>query len=131
MDIEIFCLCDYAQEMGSGKIVIIGTFDTIFAQKMPSKHPTCSIVTRIRFTSTEVGRHNFQVAILDSEGSDIVPSFHAEFDVQIASGIESSLANFVMGIGGLEFKKYGTYSITLMLDGTRAKSLPLYVRPTK
>jgi hypothetical protein len=131
MDTEIFCLCDYAQEMGGGKIVIVGTFDTIFAQKMPSKHATCSIVTRIRFVPTEVGRHTFQVAITDPGGSEVIPSFRGDFNVNILSGNDSSIANFVMNIGGLELKTFGTYSITLRIDGTTAKSIPLFVKPTQ
>ena len=34
MEIEIFTLCDYAQDM-KGKLVLVGTFDTIFPKQYP------------------------------------------------------------------------------------------------
>lgn len=129
MDIEIFCLCDFAQEMGAGKMVIVGTFDTIFTDKMPWRQPTCSIVARVRFIAAEVGKHGLQVGITDPEGVDLVPPFHADLDIKIQSGHDSSVAGLVMGFGGLEFKKFGPHSIVLRIDGKKLKSLPLYIRP--
>ena len=63
MDIEIFTLCDYAEAI-TGKLIIVGAFDTIFANKLPTNFPMCTVTARIRYHSSEGGDTAIQLRIL-------------------------------------------------------------------
>lgn len=126
MDIEIFTLCDHAQDFG-GKLVIVGTFDNIWAGGFPCVHPACSITGRLRFDPHESGRHRIRINIVDEDGREIVPPLMGELDLRPPAGVGSVAANFVLTIGQLAFPKPGHYSIDLFLDDAHARSLPLSV----
>lgn len=126
MEIDIFAICDFAQDM-NGKLVIVGTFDTIFATKLPAVHPTCSIVARFRFNRNEVGRHSFSASFLDDNGKEFLPPVSGDINVQITSSMDEGRANIVMGIGMLKLSSYGKHYVNLSLDGEQIKSLPFTV----
>jgi hypothetical protein len=126
MDIEIFSLCDHAQDF-QGKLVIVGTFDTIWAKKFPSMHPSCALAARIRFTAEEAGRHALNLLIVDMDGRNIVPPLTGELNVARPRAGDTVTVNFVITIGQLRFQKPGRYSIDFLIDNTRQRSLPLLV----
>jgi hypothetical protein len=57
MDIQAALLCDSATDY-RGKLCILGTFDTIITQNLPSTHPHCSIALRIVFRDSDEGTTN-------------------------------------------------------------------------
>jgi hypothetical protein len=68
MHVEIFTLYDFAENM-FGKLVIVGTFDTIFAHDVPVVRPTFSIALRVRFDGkTENGKHTFKISVVNPDG---------------------------------------------------------------
>jgi hypothetical protein len=128
MDIEIFTLCDFAQDMNR-KLVIVGTFDTIFAHDVPAVHPTFSIAFRIRFDSkTENGKHTFKISFVNPDGKEFIPPVDGEFNVEVPPETESGIANFSISVVQFNLTAYGKYSVILALDGKEQKSLPLYIR---
>jgi hypothetical protein len=52
MNIEVYSLCDAATN-DTGKLNLLGSFDTIRAKDMPVVHPQCSVALRVRFNSIE------------------------------------------------------------------------------
>jgi len=126
MDIEAFLLCDAATEQ-HGKLNILGAFDHIWAKQLPAKHPFCSVATRVRFEKIEEGNHSVKIQIIDEDGNGISPKLEGSVFVQAGAGFDSSVANLILNIQGLEFKKYGRYQIDLAIDDNIQASLPLRV----
>ena len=56
MDVQIAALCDSAVDY-SGKLCLLGAFDSIYVQRFPAVHPHCSIALRLVFNQAEEGRH--------------------------------------------------------------------------
>jgi hypothetical protein len=128
MEIDIFALCDFAQDVG-GKLTIVGTFDTIFADVLPAIHPTLSIVARLRFSDSEAGQHSFEISFSDDSGNkEVLPPFSRNLDVRIPSGEKWGNANIVIGIGQFQLPSYGKYYVNLSVDGKQVNSLPLNVK---
>ena len=60
MTIQLAVLCDAATDY-NGKLNILGTFDTIFAQQFPAAHPQCSVALRVSYTKMEEGNHTLKI----------------------------------------------------------------------
>jgi hypothetical protein len=126
MNIEAFLLCDAATEQ-HGKLNVLGAFDNIFARKLPTIHPACSIATRIRFERIEEGSHSVKIQIIDQDGRNIGPKLEGNISVKFGPNADSSVANLILNIQRLEFKEYGQYRIDLAINGDIKASLPLRV----
>jgi hypothetical protein len=126
MDIELFTICDYAQDMG-GKLVIVGTFDTIFAPNLPIQVATCHVAARIRFRASDAGKIPFEARITAPDGKDVIPPMKGTMNIQVLPGAESAAHHLCLGIGGLPFNTYGRHSLTLSVRGQELRSLPIYV----
>lgn len=126
MEIDIFTLCDFAQDMG-GKLTIVGTFDTINASELPMILPTLSVATRIRFSKSQAGNHSFRLSFLDDNNKEIIPPLSGQINVRSREE-EWSPVNIVVGIGQMKLGFYGIYSINLSIDDKLIKSLPFFVK---
>ncbi len=126
MEIEAFLLCDAATEQ-QGKLNILGAFDNFWTRQMPSRIPQCAVVARVRFESIEQGNHAVRIQIIDEDGRNIAPKLEGGVSVLPNPASNSTVANLILNIHGLEFKKYGRYQIDLAIDGQIQASLPLRV----
>ena len=126
MDIEVFTICGFAQDM-MGKLTVVGTFDTVLPPQLPFQLPTCSIAARIRLTAREAGRIPFGVKITSPDGGYVIPPIMGEMMVQPPPGAESITGNLCVGIGMLKLTAYGRYNVTLSLRGQDLRTLPLFV----
>ena len=50
---------------------ILGTFDQIYAAKMPVVHPSCAIALRMRFDKMEEGSHKVNIQLVDPDGHPV------------------------------------------------------------
>jgi hypothetical protein len=125
MEIEIFTLCDHAQDF-NGKLVIVGTFDSISSSTYPFTHAACSLAGRLRFSEKESGVHEFRIKLIDEEGVELYPAIEGNIDVS-KSVANYSTINFAINLGNLEFKKPGKYAIELYIDNEWQKGLPINV----
>lgn len=130
MYIEVMALCDAATE-SQGKLNILGTFDTIFAQKLPAVHSYCAVALRIRFSQIEKGEHKIKLNLVDEDGKLILPSLETNTKTDFPPHLDSGVMNMVLHIQGLKLEKFGKYSIDLAIDGRHEASLPLYVRQSQ
>ena len=128
MNIEAFLLCDAATDQ-QGKLNVLGAFDNIYAKQLPTKHPSCSVATRIRFERVNEGEHIIRIIIIDEDGNAIGPKLDGNISVKVPQNAGSSVVNMVLNIQGLEIKKYGTYRIDLAINGDKKAELPFYVKP--
>jgi hypothetical protein len=127
MKVELFVLCDAATDY-SGKLNILGAFDTIWARTVPVVHPSCSVAARIRFSRIEEGSHTIRINIVDADGNAVIKPFETTGDINFKeAGVSSVATNMVLNLHGLKFPVFGEYSIDLAVDGRQEASLPLHV----
>ena len=124
MEIEIFTLCDFAQDNG-GKLIIVGTFDSMQAKNFPVRHPACSIACRLRFSKKEHGPHTVTVRFIDHQNNELVQPLEAEIMVEEPTLSDHSTINLVINYNNIEFKNAGRYSFELSMDGEWKTGLPL------
>jgi hypothetical protein len=130
MQIEVFSLCD-AATTESGKLNVLGAFDTLWVGKVPAVHPHCTVALRVRFHSSEGNEHNVSVKFIDEDGKHIVPATSGVIKISYSEGQKTSSANLILNIQGLKIDKCGEYSIDLAIGGKSRASLPLFVRERK
>lgn len=128
MNIEVFSLCDAATN-DTGKLNILGAFDTLWMNQVPAVHPQCAVVLRIRFNSQERGEHRITVNFVDIDGKHIIPSTTGVIHVNFSDQQRTGSANLILNIHGLKVERTGEHSIDLSVDGINCASLPLFVLP--
>lgn len=126
MEIEIFTVCDYSTDI-SNKMVIVGTFDTIWAKSFPAVHPSFSIAIRLRFSIDEVGEHKFKIQFTDDKSSDFLPLIEGGINVKVEPNMDHSTINLPINIGQPKFSHPGKYSIKLFIDGIWKTGLNIYL----
>ena len=127
MTIQIAALCDAATDY-AGKLNLLGTFDTIFAQKLPAQHPQCSVALRIVFERIEEGAHKLRMNFVDEDGKSIMPNIDVPVEVLVPADSHFVSRNFILNIQQLKFDKYGLYAIDIAIDGRQEISIPLGVK---
>jgi hypothetical protein len=128
MNIEVFSLCDAATVDVAGKLNVLGAFDTIWSNNMPTVYPQCAIALRIRFTSMERGEHQVTVNFINSDGKHMIPTASGSINIHFPEGQRSGSANLVLNLQMLKIENGGEYSIDLAVDGMNVASLPLFIR---
>ena len=127
MTIQLAVLCDAATDY-NGKLNILGTFDTIFAQQFPAAHPQCSVALRVSYTKMEEGNHTLKINFVDEDGQSIMPSVDIPVDVALPGDSTFISRNFVLNIQQLKFETAGLYAIEIAADGRHEASIPLAVK---
>ncbi|MFA6506149.1 MAG: hypothetical protein WCT14_08630 [Treponemataceae bacterium] len=126
MKIELFTLCDFAQE-NAGKLTVVGTFDTIVAREFPCVHPLLSIVVRLRHDLWEFGRHRFRVETRDLDGVSATAPVEGSLEVR-GVGNATAVSHIIFNVANAHFKTSGVVSWTLYFDDAEAATIPLYLR---
>ncbi len=124
MEIEIFTLCDFAQDNNS-KLTIVGTFDSIHAKQFPVSHPVCAVASRLRFAAKEAGDYLLKLRLINIDGKEIIQPIEGNITVGSAPNGQFSTINFVVNFNQLQFEKPGRYSFELYIDGDWKTGLPL------
>jgi hypothetical protein len=126
MEIEIFTLCDFAQDNNS-KLTIVGTFDSINAKQFPTQHPACSVACRLRFAAKEAGEHSFTLRLIDSAGAAMVQPIEGNINIQAPNKAQVVSINLVANFAQLQFAKADRYAFELYIDGDWKSGLPLFL----
>jgi hypothetical protein len=130
MNIQMAVLCDAAADY-SGKLNVLGTFDTIVTNHLPAVHPQCSIALRITFNKIEEGAHKVKVNFVDEDGKFVMPSIEMPVEISMPAEANFLVRNFVINIQQLKFDNPGQYSIDIAIDGRQETSIPLHVQHQK
>ncbi|MDP3179105.1 MAG: hypothetical protein Q8M76_14455 [Spirochaetaceae bacterium] len=128
MHVDVFTLCDFAQE-SDGKLTVVGAFDTLFARQFPAVHPLMCLAVRLRFYIHEGGKHSINIKFLGPNGAEVIKHIDGEISVGDFSGssrVVHSIFNFV----NTSIEREGAIGITLSVDGKETLTSPLYVRKT-
>lgn len=127
MKIEIFSLCDAATD-NRGKLNILGTFDQIYAAKMPVVHPACAIALRMRFDKMEEGSHKVNLQLVDPDGRPVFQPMEGQVHPRMADDVDSIAVNLILNFQHVKFESFADYQINLAIDDQSVSSLPLRVR---
>jgi len=125
MKIELFTFCDFAQE-NSGKLTIVGTFDTIVSKNFPCLHPQLSVVIRLRFDLWEFANHQFKIETQDLDGGMVIKPIQGNLEVK-GAGNATAVSHLVFTISNLHFKHSGVINFILYIDEKEIASIPLYL----
>jgi hypothetical protein len=126
MEVEIFTLCDFAQDNNS-KLTIVGTFDSIHAKQFPVQHPACAVACRMRFANKEAGEHSFRLRLINAEGKETIQPVEGNLNIGSNSGGQPVTINIVINFNQLQFEKPERYSFELYIDDDWKSGLPLYL----
>jgi len=129
MQVDFAFICDYAEATNKINALGIG-FDTIMSGKMPTRHPTFFLVVQMRATVVEAGEKNFEVHLIDEDGKEIMPALMGKFNIpRPPSGAEST-GRLALRFDGVEFPRYGAYSIHMVVEGHEMVRIALRVSQT-
>lgn len=126
MNKDFAFICDFAE--ASGKINALGIgFDVIYAAQLPARHSHFSLVVQLRASITETGQKIIQVNLIDEDGKDNIPPIQAQVNIPRTEGAPYSIGRFVMEFGNIEFKRYGSYSVSVTYEGNEIATIPFRV----
>ncbi len=111
MNVDVFTLCDFAQNTPGNKMNIVGTFNRIFARQIPAVHPLCALAVLMRFEQIEHGTKNIRVSIIDSDGRPVVPILEAQMNVQISPNESDASVPLAVVIQQISLPRFGEYSV--------------------
>src|SRR6185369_11668578 len=106
-------LCDYATVDSSGKPSIIGEFDHIFAQNLPSQHPLFFVISKWNGNNHEMFSH--EVKLTSPSGREIARSARSHIIIagtDNGDGNQITLDSFMM----ILIDEFGEYAIEIMID---------------
>ncbi|MEI7735322.1 MAG: hypothetical protein WCI49_07630 [Ferruginibacter sp.] len=126
MEIEIFTLCDFAQDNNS-KLTIVGTFDSIYAKQFPVTHPACTVACRLRFAAKEAGDHDLKLRLIDIKGNECITPVLGNINIPVPVNGQMATLNLVFNFNQLQFPASGRYSFELYLNGDWKSGLPLFL----
>ena len=127
MKIEVFALCDAATD-NRGKLNILGTFDQIYALKMPVVHPACAIALRLRFDKIEEGAHKVNLQLVNPDGIPVFQAMEGAVNPRMGSDVGSIAVNLILNFQHVKFDEFADYQINLAIDNVAMASLPLRLR---
>lgn len=126
MKVDFAFICDYADAAGKINALGIG-FDTIFAQKVPFKHPVFCFVMQVRTDSSEAGVKKMEVHMTDTDGKDVIPVLRKDIKMTRPITGAESVAKVALHFRNVQFTHYGAYTINAVIDGIEVASIPLRV----
>ena len=126
MEIEIFTLCDFAQD-NSNKLTVVGTFDSINSKQFPFVQPGFSVACRLRFSEKEVGEHDMRLRFIDAKGKEFIKPVEGKMNIAEPKNGQYSAVNLVFNFNQVKFEKTGRYAFELYIDDEWESGLPLFV----
>jgi hypothetical protein len=127
MNIQVAVLCDATTE-DSGKLNLLGAFDTIYARELPAIHPQCAVALRVTFFNGDEGKRQLKLNFVDADGRAIMPPIEIPVEVALPEDVHFGTRNFIINIQQLKFDEPGLYSVDISLDDQSQASIPLLVK---
>jgi hypothetical protein len=67
------------------------------------------------------------VSLLDEDGNDVITPIQGQFSIPRSEGRGHGTGRFVMEFNSVEFKKYGSYTVSVTVEGLEVASIPFRV----
>jgi hypothetical protein len=127
-------LADYAGLGNQGKLIIVGTFDTVHDRQgiRPIPVPPCYLIASFEASIVEGTQHSFQVALNDEDGQPVLDqpvSIPLPFRPQGPG--RPFVANAIVHSPDLSVPELGEYRFDLRIDGAHIGDVPLFVTPAR
>ncbi len=119
--LQYVILCDdVAVYQDSNKVAVLGVFEQIFVEQLPTSHPKFWLMTR--FTNG-LGSYKTQNKIINPLGD---PVFESE---EVSFTLDSTVSGYNINgqLVGLPLENEGIYWVETYLDGNIVNSTPLHV----
>ncbi|HEY3050297.1 MAG TPA: hypothetical protein VGJ40_01110 [Gaiellaceae bacterium] len=132
MELDYALLAD-AAAISEGKTFILGGGVSILWRPEYPAPLGVSLVAQFTFHRTEVGtEHQMSIRVMDADGNPVLPEIQGQMNLGEPRGLTPSNVPLVAPIV-LPFppapvlQRPGAYSVEILLDGRRLKSLPFAV----
>jgi hypothetical protein len=131
MNIDIFTLCDSAQEY-SGRLIIVGTFNTINVGNLPTVYPEFAIAAKISLDPDYKPNNDEHLVKVYIKKSDSDVYFLPPLEHRIKARVTPDYSDFnlIMRFNGLPINEDGRYVVTMEFDSTKAET-NLFVKLNK
>ncbi len=126
MQVQVAALCDSASDY-SGKLCLLGAFDTLFARQFPVVHPHCALALRFCFFAEDEGEHKLSIRFLNADGHPVTKAIEPRINIQLSGDAGFITRNMVMNLQGLSFPKPGEYAVQIACDQRSLAEIPLRV----
>lgn len=127
MKLDIFTFCDFAQE-SNGKMTIVGTFNVLQLNKVPSVYQNFYVAIRATFAPEDEGEHTLRLTFKhEDSGYELLPALELKTETVRNDGMFSSM-NLPFNAPFLNFEKEGKYVCTVTIDDVINQSIILYVK---
>jgi Family of unknown function (DUF6941) len=127
VNVQVAILCDAATD-DNGKLNLLGAFDTIYAQQLPTIHPQCAVALRVTFVAGDEGQRKLALNFINADGRPIMPPMEIPVPVVLPEDVHFVTRNLIVSIQQLKFVEAGLYSVDVLLDGQPLASIPLQVK---
>lgn len=126
MEARLLLLADFANVDGVGKLNVIGSFNRIFSQQFPSRHPSMYLVVRIAADLGEFNQErNLAVILFDEDGQEKWKTPPIPFKISMPVGGGTGEFNAVINIQMMPFEKPGRYEFRVSVDRDLKGVIPL------
>jgi hypothetical protein len=124
-------LADYAGVDSSGKLTIVGVFDTIWdrMKARPIPFPQFHIASVFDAKVTEGTDHRVQVQLIDQQKRTVLQRFDGQIRFAPSGRGGPLRANLLLGFGpsAISVPELGSYEFRFLIDGKDVGGLPVFV----
>ena len=124
----IALLADFASITIDQKLNVLGIFSKIFGPREPVTHSQMQLVVGYEFESTEAGKKDLKIVLLDADGR-VLLSMSGEIEVVCAKPGEPCGVNQIVQLSNLTFPKFGDYEFQVLINDRIESHIPFQVIP--
>jgi hypothetical protein len=127
VQIALALLADGANISREGKLNILGIFDSISAQTVPTMHPQMQLIMVIEADRGDADReHLLGIELIDADGKKLLTmSGNIKFCTPPPG--EQVRINHIIQLNNLRFEKLGSFEFKILINNEVRKSVPLHV----
>lgn len=119
MDVNIITFCDSVHNY-NGKLIIVGTLNTLASERFPTFLSNVSFVTTLTFTSAETGHHVSHLRFSKKDNPNLILiDVDMPIDVREPAIGDFAYVNLYGSLSGMPIAEPGTYVATLSVEGVQ------------
>lgn len=120
-------ICEFLREGAHGTVDMLGLFDSVNAEALPTQHAGFSFVCQlIAESEDDLGNHRFELTVLDPKGKK-VGAIQGNFALKALGPPWLGSARLNVRLVNLVFLTKGRYTFRLEVDDVEMASHPLSV----